>query len=152
MHDWGGHERTRGLGLRSLSETECWELLRGQDLGRIALVIDGWPEVFPVNYGVANRMLVFRSAAGAKASHGPGSRACFEVDRWDDRAGTGWSVMVRGVLRDLTDAAGEEAEALRQVSLYPAPPGSHDRLLALDAGKISGRRFGGPGMVRPLSF
>ena len=152
MPDQGGDDRIERSGLRPLSETECWELLSRQDLGRIAFVIDGWPQVFPVNYAVSETVLVFKTASGTKATHGPGSRACFEVDHWDDRIGSGWSVMVQGVLRDVTDAVGEQAEALRELSLHPAAPGSRDRLLALESARVSGRRFGSPGIVRPLPF
>jgi hypothetical protein len=76
---------------------------------------------------------VFRRAAGAKAKYGPGSRACFEIDGWDDRTGTGWSVMVRGLIRDITEATDEQAEELRRLPLHPAAPGVRDHLLALSA-------------------
>jgi uncharacterized protein len=139
-------------GLRSLPESECWRLLDSSALGRIALVVEGWPQVFPVNYSVGEGALVFRSGPGAKVSYGPGSRACFEIDGWDDRSGTGWSVMVLGVLRDITEATDDRAVELRQLPLHPAPPGIRHRVLALCPNRISGRRFGGPGMVRPLPF
>jgi nitroimidazol reductase NimA-like FMN-containing flavoprotein (pyridoxamine 5'-phosphate oxidase superfamily) len=138
--------------LRPLPESECWKLLHSGDLGRIALVVEEWPQVFPVTYAVGDRALVFRSAPGAKASYGPGSRACFEIDGWDDRSGVGWSVMLLGVLRDITDRIDEQAVELRQLSLHPAAPGVRARVLALHLSRISGRRFGGPGMIRPLPF
>jgi nitroimidazol reductase NimA-like FMN-containing flavoprotein (pyridoxamine 5'-phosphate oxidase superfamily) len=80
--------------------------------GRIAILIDGWPEVFPVNYVAEDGAVAFRRAAGAKLEHGPDSRACFEVDGWDDATGTGWSVMAQGILRDITDAKEEDAGRL----------------------------------------
>ena len=139
-------------GLRPLPESECWRLLGSHDLGRIAFLIDDWPQVFPVNYAAGEGAVLFRSAPGAKATHGPGSRACFEIDGWDDMAGVGWSVMVLGTIRDVTDAADEQAVALRQLSLHPAAPGVRNHLLALLASRVSGRRFGGAGIVRPMPF
>lgn len=62
--------RALALGqLRSLSEAECWTLLSSYDLGRIAFVIDGWPQVFPVNYVAEGGVVVFRTATGAKLEH-----------------------------------------------------------------------------------
>ena len=49
-----------------LSEEECWRLLMSNDLGRLAIVVDGWPEVFPVNYPSQVGSIVFRTAAGTK--------------------------------------------------------------------------------------
>jgi uncharacterized protein len=138
--------------LRPLSEIECWSLLRSHDLGRIAIMIDGWPEVFPVNYVAEDGAVVFRSAVGAKLEHGPNSRACFEVDGWDDATGTGWGVMVQGILRDITDAKEEDASRLRQLPLHPAAPGVRNHVLALFARKVTGRHFSGGRMVRPVSF
>lgn len=138
-------------GLSPLSESECWKLLDIHDLGRIALMIDGWPQVFPINYAVAEGAVLFRSAPGAKASHGPGARGCFEIDGWSERSGIGWSVMAHGTIRDVTHATDRQAVALREVRLHPAAPGVRDHLLALMVGRISGRRFGGPGIVRPVS-
>ena len=35
--------------LEEISEEECFTLLENQDLGRLAIVRDGRPEIFPVN-------------------------------------------------------------------------------------------------------
>jgi hypothetical protein len=40
------------------------------------------------------------------AAPGPGSRAWLEIDGWDDKAGIGWSMMVKSTIRDITDATG----------------------------------------------
>ena len=152
MHDRDQHQELGERGLRELSEAECWKLLGSHDLGRIALLIDDWPQVFPVNYSAGEGAVLFRSAPGAKATHGPGSRACFEIDGWDDMAGIGWSVMVQGTISDITDATDEQAVGLRQLSVHPAAPGVRNRLLALLASRVTGRRFGGAGIVRPLPF
>jgi nitroimidazol reductase NimA-like FMN-containing flavoprotein (pyridoxamine 5'-phosphate oxidase superfamily) len=152
MDDHRGQQQAESQGLRSLSDSECWKLLSSHDLGRIAPVIDEWPQVFPVNYAVGEMALVFRSAAGTKTRYGPGSRASFEIDGWDDRAATGWSVMVQGILRDITETNDEQVQTLRRLSVHPGPPGVRDRLLALYPSQLTGRRFGAPGMVRPLPF
>ena len=34
----------------TLSEEDCWGLLRSHNLGRLAIVVDGRPRIFPMNY------------------------------------------------------------------------------------------------------
>jgi nitroimidazol reductase NimA-like FMN-containing flavoprotein (pyridoxamine 5'-phosphate oxidase superfamily) len=36
--------------IESLSADECRELLETRGVGRLAVVVGGYPEVFPVNY------------------------------------------------------------------------------------------------------
>lgn len=51
----------------------CWDLLRGVSVGHLAVLVDGYPEVFPVNYKVDQQSVVFRTGEGAKlrAAGGP---------------------------------------------------------------------------------
>jgi nitroimidazol reductase NimA-like FMN-containing flavoprotein (pyridoxamine 5'-phosphate oxidase superfamily) len=49
-----------------LDARECWTLLRTADVGRLALVVDDCPEIFPVNFVVDHGTLLFRTAAGSK--------------------------------------------------------------------------------------
>lgn len=50
--------------LRHLTPTRCWELLEHQDIGRLAIVLAGQPEIFPVNYKVLGRTIVVRTDDG----------------------------------------------------------------------------------------
>ncbi|MGH3594788.1 MAG: pyridoxamine 5'-phosphate oxidase family protein, partial [Mycobacterium sp.] len=49
-----------------LSESESWQLLASQSLGRLVTSVDGQPEIFPVNFVVQNRTVLFRTAQGTK--------------------------------------------------------------------------------------
>ena len=49
-----------------LSETECWNLLSSDALGRLVTSVDGQPEIFPVNFVVQHRTMLFRTAEGTK--------------------------------------------------------------------------------------
>lgn len=49
-----------------LTFEERSELLAEDTLGRLALVVDGHAEIFPVNYVLDRRSIVFRSAGGTK--------------------------------------------------------------------------------------
>ena len=46
--------------VEDLSADDCWELLRADGVGRLAVVVDGEPDVFPVNYVVDRATIVFR--------------------------------------------------------------------------------------------
>lgn len=57
--------------LEGISEAECWELLGRHRMGRIAIVVDAKPQIFPVNHGLTGQVIVFRTAAGTKLAHAP---------------------------------------------------------------------------------
>lgn len=130
-----------------LAADECWLLLRRHDLGRLSLVIDGWPRIFPVNFAAGQGAIVFRSEPGAKLRHGPGARACFEVDGFDERSGYGWSVMAIGTLEDITRSDDERGRKLRQLPVLPVAPGEKTHWLALTPEEVSGRSFQGGWVV-----
>ena len=67
-----------------LGDAGCWSYLHSQRLGRVFIMAGGRPHIFPVNYGVHERTIVFRTAAGAKLDFGPGSMSCFEIDGYDE--------------------------------------------------------------------
>ena len=47
-----------------LSEDESWNLLAGVTLGRLITTLHGQIEIFPVNFVVQHRTVLFRSAEG----------------------------------------------------------------------------------------
>jgi Pyridoxamine 5'-phosphate oxidase len=58
-------------GLEVLDRDECLRLLASQPVGRVAVVVDGSPMIFPVNYALDGESIVFRSDAGSKISGSP---------------------------------------------------------------------------------
>ena len=137
-------------GLHSLSETECWTLLRSHGLGRVAIVVDAKPEIFPVNYVTGNGVIAFRTGPGTKLDHGPGSPAAFEVDDLAGATGTGWSVVVKGILREVKPEEAEVSGAFSGLRVHPAAPGAREHLIALPANHVTGRRFSGDPMGPPV--
>jgi nitroimidazol reductase NimA-like FMN-containing flavoprotein (pyridoxamine 5'-phosphate oxidase superfamily) len=132
----------------TLSDEDCWSLLRTHKLGRLAIVIEGRPRIFPVNYAAADDTIVFRTQPGAKLEHGAGSSTCFEIDDYDQRTSMAWSVMVVGVLKDITGAGDARSRSLRSLAVEPAAPGQRLHWLALQADEVSGRSFRG-GWIAP---
>jgi nitroimidazol reductase NimA-like FMN-containing flavoprotein (pyridoxamine 5'-phosphate oxidase superfamily) len=91
--------------LEKLSVEECFDLLRQQPVGRVAVAsIDGPPLVVPVTFVLDGVSVVFRSDLGEKVE-AVGRRVSFQVDATDPLHKTGWSVLLQGTLSvvDRTD-------------------------------------------------
>jgi hypothetical protein len=135
------YEPETGTDLEELSEEQCLELLAQHHLGRIAVVVDGRPLIFPVNYGLSHRVVTFRTAHGTKLSYAPGSKVAFEIDGYASSARTGWSVLVQGVAVDATTALDDVSWIARGASPHPLAPGVKIHRLAIRPTTITGRRF-----------
>jgi len=134
-----------------LSAEQCWKHLRGQQLGRLAIVMAGRPEIFPINYAVGENSIVFRTAPGTKLARGPDSVACFEIDGYDQHAREGWSVVAVGHLEEITDAGDARSLALRRLRIDPLAPGARLHWIALHAEQVTGRHFAS-GWIVPGGF
>jgi uncharacterized protein len=124
-----------------LSEEDCMELLRTHSVGRIALMDNDQPLIFPVNYAADDRAVVFRTAPGMKLRESRMARVAFEIDEVDETTGTAWSVMVNGIAYEITDALDELSERLRTLVVEPMAPGERSNWVAVMRHEISGRRF-----------
>jgi nitroimidazol reductase NimA-like FMN-containing flavoprotein (pyridoxamine 5'-phosphate oxidase superfamily) len=123
-----------------LTKSECFELLSGEQLGRVAVVDEQGPIVFPVNFVLDRQMVVFRTDEGTKLDAAArGSRVAFEIDGTDEAARTGWSVVVRGEAVEVTDPA--ELARLRKLRLSPWAPGAKARYVRILPAKLTGRRI-----------
>ncbi len=128
-----------------VSEQECMELLAAGEVGRVGVVLDGQPLIFPVNYVLEGSYVVIHSDFGAKLSGGTFARVAFEIDEFDAASHSGWSVLVQGMGYDVTDAVDQTSEHLQSVPLSPWAPGPKGRLLRIEAKTVTGRRFAGAG-------
>ncbi|AGZ52753.1 pyridoxamine 5'-phosphate oxidase family protein [Mycobacterium kansasii] len=121
-----------------LSDDESWKLLSSAALGRLVTSIAGEPEIFPVNYVVQDRTVLFRTAEGTKLFLAvTNSPVAFEAD--DHDAAEGWSVIVKGraqVLR--TDAEVQKAE---QAGLRPWIATLKLHYVRIIPTEITGRHF-----------
>jgi uncharacterized protein len=82
-------------GWQELTKSECFQLLAREHLGRVAVVDDRGPVVFPVNFILDRHMVVFRTAEGTKLDAASrGSWVAFEVDGTDAATHTGWHCCV----------------------------------------------------------
>jgi nitroimidazol reductase NimA-like FMN-containing flavoprotein (pyridoxamine 5'-phosphate oxidase superfamily) len=138
-----GESPAPGVGWEQLTKSECFELLAGESLGRIAFVDERGPVVVPVNFVIDRHMVVIRTDQGAKLDMaGRGGRVAFEVDRVDAATRTGWSVLIRGEAIEVSDP--QELERLRGLPLQPWAPGAKDHYMRILPATLSGRRIDAP--------
>ncbi len=121
-----------------MSASESWDLLASAALGRLVTSVDGHAEIFPVNFAVQRRTVLFRTAEGTKlVSAAINNSVLFEVD--DHNAAEGWSVIVRGVARMLR--SNEEFEEAERAQLLPWIATLKQHYVRIKPVSISGRRF-----------
>jgi nitroimidazol reductase NimA-like FMN-containing flavoprotein (pyridoxamine 5'-phosphate oxidase superfamily) len=89
-------------GVEVIDRKECLALLGADVIGRVAITEGTGPLVLPVNYGLHGDQVVFRTGPGSKLTAARGRPACFEVDHFDRETRSGWSVVVRGRLEEVT--------------------------------------------------
>jgi uncharacterized protein len=127
-----------GEAVTILSATESWELLSSVSLGRLVTDAGGQLEIFPVNFAVQHRTVLFRTAEGTKlVSAAINNQVLFEADEHD--AAGGWSVIVKGTTRTLRSQ--EEIEEADRAQLLPwtaTPKPHYVRVLPTS---VTGRRF-----------
>lgn len=129
-------------GVEWLDRDECLRLLAAEEVGRLAVVDRGAPVVFPVNYALDDETVVFRTDEGTKLGAAGRAPACFEVDRFDRRRRTGWSVVVAGRLEEVTAYDTATLERVRALAVDPWAGGAKAHWLRLAPGRITGRRVG----------
>ncbi len=120
---------------------ECRELLARQAVGRVAVIADGRPLIFPVNYRFENGSVVFRTDPGTKLASAPLRPVAFEIDEVDLNRGTGWSVLVQGHAWEITGAIDARSSQLLSLPVAPLAPGERSHWLQIEADDITGRRI-----------
>lgn len=126
--------------VQEITHAECLELLRTSAVGRVGGTVDGHPFVLPVNYAVDGDHVVFKTAAGTKLSGTTFARVAFEIDGFDAKSRTGWSVVVEGVATDISDMVDSASTRLRTLDLQPWFPGEKSHWVAIQPESITGRR------------
>jgi nitroimidazol reductase NimA-like FMN-containing flavoprotein (pyridoxamine 5'-phosphate oxidase superfamily) len=120
---------------------ECWRLLRSAEFGRVAVTMGAMPVILPVFYVVVDESVVFHTTAGTKMRAATSQTVvAFEADQFDPDKDEGWSVLLQGVAREVTDAG--ELNRVRGLSMRRlSGRGRVERFVAVPAATISGRRI-----------
>ncbi|WP_225101680.1 pyridoxamine 5'-phosphate oxidase family protein [Streptomyces sp. CoH27] len=143
----GGVELPPGQGhallhpqLRDLSPEECRARLSTHGVGRIAVSTPDGPAVVPVNYQVVDDTIAFRTAPHSVPAAAVGADVAFEVDHVDDAMSQGWSVLVVGPARVVT-----EPDAVRRLTesahTEPWAGGPREMWVSIRPTRITGRRI-----------
>jgi nitroimidazol reductase NimA-like FMN-containing flavoprotein (pyridoxamine 5'-phosphate oxidase superfamily) len=106
-----GHEHSSRPPTRHLVEldrTQALELLAAVGYGRVVFTLGALPAIRPVNHLVDNGKIVIRTRLTAKlatvASPPDGTVVAYQADELDPIRRVGWSVVVTGIARPVTDA------------------------------------------------
>ena len=130
--------------LLSLPVEACLELLRLNDVGRMSVVVDGYPLVVPVNYRLVARngevWIVVRTRPGSVIDQDE-RRVGFQIDGVDPVHRTGWSVLIRGVVHHDDGCLcpwreGEDPEPWMAIE--------RDRWLLIHVRSVTGRQLHAP--------
>jgi uncharacterized protein len=128
--------------LDTLSVEECLARIATQRVGRLAVVVDHYPQVFCVNYRLDDFVVVFRTHIGSTLLDANHANVGFEVDYLDHDEHRGWSVLIQGMAEDVTDRAKDAtADRSRQLDIAPWPPGDKPRVLRVIPARITGREI-----------
>jgi nitroimidazol reductase NimA-like FMN-containing flavoprotein (pyridoxamine 5'-phosphate oxidase superfamily) len=126
--------------MQILDEADCLDLLRSVEVGRLAVAIKNLPDIFPINFVMDGRTVVFRTAEGTKlAAAVLGVGVAFEVDGYDPEPGIAWSVVVKGRAVEIEKMY--ELFAAKELPLFPWCAGSKHRFVRIHPAEITGRLF-----------
>ncbi len=123
--------------VEELSYEESWELLEGEQIGRLAYRLVDEVHLVPINYATEGRSLMFRTGSGSKLlAAALESDVAFEIDHVD--ATSAWSVVARGHLRRLEEDAAARMGPPESMSWVATPK---DDVVELLPEVVTGRRF-----------
>ena len=129
-----------GRTLRTLSPAECLELLEAGGIGRVGFASAEGIMMLPVNFALAGKTIVFRTAPDTLLALYANAQVSFEVDRLDEALCQGWSVLVHGHARTVTDERAVK-RLEDETRLDPWAPGARDVYVRVTPTRISGRRI-----------
>jgi nitroimidazol reductase NimA-like FMN-containing flavoprotein (pyridoxamine 5'-phosphate oxidase superfamily) len=129
-----------GSGFEALDEEECFGLIHGRSIGRVAVSIGALPVVFPVNYHADDKVIYFLSGAGTKLAAATRKAViAFQLDDIDIRYQHGWSVLAIGETSEVHDPV--LLEIVSRFPLRPWAPGLRDHVVQIRPDFVSGRRI-----------
>jgi transcriptional regulator with XRE-family HTH domain len=133
-----GHGRAgRHPVLRPLTSEQCKTHLAGGGVGRLVYSDRRGPVALPVNFEYTQGEVVFSTDETKAIAVEARSVVGFEVDRVDDAMSEGWSVIVTGRARQITDSG--ERQRLASLDLVAWTGDDRHSLVALKPDAITGR-------------
>lgn len=118
-----------------LDVDQCMALLPREQLGRLAFVREGHPDLLPLNYRWHAGSVIVRIGYGDLLDTIHRHEATFEADGTD--AIGRWSVIVRGQAEEVWQT--DEIAELDELGLQPWAPGTKDHYVRITPTRITGR-------------
>ena len=121
------------------SAMECYRLLGSVRLGRVVMTRRALPVVLPVAFVLDGHHIVIATAAGSPldTASEQGAVVAFAADDLDPVTLSGWSVLVTGTLRAITDPV--DVLRAEQFPLVSEVNGEQRHFVRITPGLISGR-------------
>jgi nitroimidazol reductase NimA-like FMN-containing flavoprotein (pyridoxamine 5'-phosphate oxidase superfamily) len=130
--------------MEALSYEECLQRLRAATVCRLAVVVNDFPVVVPVNYRLMETLdltwIALRTRPGNVIDQAA-LPAALEIDEIDVARHEGWSVLVRGTLHHLDPDSGSMRE---RFDSEPWLAEERDAWMVIQPFWISGRRLRTP--------
>jgi hypothetical protein len=131
-----------GRQLEELSYDDCLDRLGRKRLGRLAVVVGYYPQVFPVNYRLDDYVVVFRTHLGTKLLAANHANVGFHVDHVDETTRSGWSVLIQGMAEDVSDRPDDPVtERGRALGVDSWAPGDQSRIVRIIPAHMTGRQI-----------
>ncbi|MHB1612952.1 MAG: helix-turn-helix domain-containing protein [Actinomycetes bacterium] len=130
--------------LRNLTVDECWGHLGTHGVGRTVFVDQDGPAAVPVNYRRHGDELLLRTGLGSRLAVAAASGSVsMEADHIDDALHQGWSVLIRGSVRVVSDP--EELAGLADSDVESWAGEDRPVHVMIRAERITGRAIAGQG-------
>lgn len=123
-----------------LDPDECWQLLASVPVARVGVQVGERIDVLPVNHTVVGRQVAWLSGAGTKLGAAAAEQpVALEADGIDATGRRGWSVLVHGTARIVTEEGRQQQFFDAEVTPWVAPD---QRTIWVEVAEptISGRR------------
>ncbi|MGO9196201.1 MAG: helix-turn-helix domain-containing protein [Acidimicrobiales bacterium] len=134
--------------LETMTRQQSEDHLGSGGVGRIVFDGDAGPVALPMNFAFTEGVVVFRTTERLALSLTAQRAVSFEVDRIDEAVSEGWSVLLTGQARLVTEPA--ELQSLASAEFEPWA-GDEDRnaVVSIDPTEISGRAIRAMPVVEP---
>jgi nitroimidazol reductase NimA-like FMN-containing flavoprotein (pyridoxamine 5'-phosphate oxidase superfamily) len=130
--------------LEVLTLDDCLTLLRGQSVGRVAVMVNEFPVVVPINYKLVETheplWVALRTRPGNVIDRAP-MPVALEIDGFEISEHEGWSVLVRGTLHHVDPDSADFAE---RFDSHPWLDDERDAWLIIEPFSITGRLLRSP--------
>lgn len=125
-----------------IASEECLQLVARSSFGRVAFIdTQHQPLIVPVTYHFTPEQIVIRTEHRTELAKASRRVVALEVDDVNPSTHEGWSVLVRGQVREVTDAVDDRSDSLRPTAVGTWVAGEMSRGLVIEPSAVTGWRL-----------